>query len=212
MSTSLSTVLKHALGEVNPAIALDQHMRKTEARHCTPPCTMTNCSWPRLGQPQFSKLCEHQCTSTACEHMRRHARQHRMVCKHAMCAHTSSDREACLRHQLRAAQAKRATPRPPTNTAASVSCSAHLRAKRRPQQLMTCESIFDRALACDLARTFCRVTRLSIPRSRAERRLSAGLRARFARFFAKANHFTQKCLSGGATRRPRPPPPTHDTD
>ena len=131
MSTSLSTCCKHALGEVDPAIALDQHMRKTEARHCTPPCSMTNCSWPRLGQPQFSKLCEHQCTSTACEHMRRHTRQHRMVCKHAMCASTSSDREACLRHQLRAAQAKRATPRPPTNTAASVSCSAHLRAKRR---------------------------------------------------------------------------------
>ena len=66
----LSARAEHALGEVNPAIALDGHTRRSAASHCTAACTTINYSCPRLVQSKNPKyLTTTALACTACEDM-----------------------------------------------------------------------------------------------------------------------------------------------
>ena len=90
---------------------------------------------PTTCQSYKSTPCKLHCTSTACE---RTTRSCHVVSRHAMSACTSTDSEACLRHQTSAASARSASLRSLSNIAAGVwsggaRCCAEVAAAAEPQ-------------------------------------------------------------------------------
>ena len=188
-------ISRHRTQDVDLAIALTRHARRSAANHCTAVCAMTNCSCPRLVPSKIRCVCElllihdlrERDTITPCSGCAHHA------CPH----HYRPSGIPTVPNEYRERN-ERVVTLVVHCCRGRVVAAARLRSPEAHGILQGCK-LFARRLQSGPG--------MSLLRSRLHQRVAwhamprhgASLRAVLAPIFGKAKMGPGKCLSGGAT-------------